>query len=155
MDGCASQLAEHAGAERQQREFGHLERLQAERDADDGDAVDNARDEVARRHGQAGAEQPDDAGDERGRAAAVFDGFAKGRERERGHFEGLAPQRNPDDGDAEDASYEEPVNGGEDAAEEHPDDVAEKSHGSSGSVAFTHHPLYALDHRRLLTTDLR
>ena len=49
-------LAEHAGTEREQRELGHLERLQAERDADDGDAVDNAGDEVARRHGQAGAE---------------------------------------------------------------------------------------------------
>lgn len=148
-------LAEHAGAEWEQRELGHLERLQAERDADDGDAVDNAGDEVARRHGQAGAEQPNDVGDERGSTAAVFDALAKGREREQSHLEGLAPQWNADDGDAEQASHKEPVDGGEDSAKEHPDNVADKSHGSSGSVAFTHHPLYALDRRWLLTTDSR
>lgn len=105
--------------------------MQAERDADDGDAVDNTGNEVARSHGEAGAEQPNDVGDERGRAAAVFDALAKGCERERGHLEGLAPQRNTDDGDAEQASDAEPVERGEDSAKEHPDNVADKSHGSS------------------------
>ena len=127
-------LPEHTRAKGKQREFRHLECLQSEGDADDGDAVDRARDEVARRHGQAGAEEPDDVGDERGCSASVLDGLAKRRERERRHLKRLAPQRDTDDADAEQASHEEPIKRGEDAAEEHPDDVAEQAHKLSNQT---------------------
>lgn len=75
-------LVEHTGAERQERELGHLECLQAKGYADDGEAVDAAGGEIAQRHGNACADDPKHVGDERRRAAAVFDGLAERRERE-------------------------------------------------------------------------
>lgn len=121
----------HCCSERQQRELGHLECLQAKGNPDDGEAIGDARDEIARRHGEAGAKQPDDVGDERRSPAAALDGLAKRRERERCHLERLAPERDSYDGNAEQTAHEKPINRSEDAAEEHSDDVADEAHGES------------------------
>ena len=51
-------------AERPERVAGQLERLHPERDADDGDAHEDARDHVSDPHPDAREDQPDDVEDE-------------------------------------------------------------------------------------------
>lgn len=123
----ASPLAHHR-AERQKRELGHLEALQAERNGDDRDAARDAREDIGYRHGDACKNQPEDIGDKRGRAAAVFDGLAERGEREARHFERLAPQRDADDAYIEQAADHKPPQRRPNTAEQNPDDIADRFH---------------------------
>lgn len=56
-------------AERREREPGHLERLQPERDADDRDAKDASGEAPRERGGEPAEDDPDDVGDERHRSS--------------------------------------------------------------------------------------
>lgn len=63
-----------------ERKLGHLERLQSERNTDNGDAVEYAPFQIAERHPPADQHHPQDVGQGRADSAAVLHGFAKRRQ---------------------------------------------------------------------------
>lgn len=114
---------EHACPEGEQGQFRHFKALQAEWDADDGDAVRHACDEVEQGHGDSREQHPEHVRDKRGRTASVGDGLPEGGQRERCHFEALTTKGDADDGDAEDAADQQPAEGCPYSSEDDPDDV--------------------------------
>ncbi len=115
-------------AERPERELGHFERLDAERNADDGDAVEHACTQIAERHPAADQHHPQDVGQGRADSAAVLHGFAKRRQGESRHLERLNAERDADDGDAQNQSHQCPSDCDGQSTKNDPQDIAENSH---------------------------
>ena len=76
-------------AERPERELGHFERLDAEWNADDGDAVEHACTQIAECHPPADQHHPEDIDQRGANAATVLHGFAERRQGKARHFERL------------------------------------------------------------------
>lgn len=115
---------------RPQRQFGHLERLDAKRNADDGNAVQQSGAHVAERHPHAGQHEPHDVDQHRSHATAVYHGLAERGQRQSRHFERLYAQWNADDGDAQHQSDDGPAGGQEQTAQKQLQNIAKKSHGN-------------------------
>lgn len=114
--------------ERPQSQLGHLERLDTERDTNDGDAVQQAGKYVANRHPQAGQHEPDDVQQHGSHAAAILHGLTKRGQREPRHLERLNTQWNAHNGDAQHQTDNGPAGGEQQSTQNQPQNITKKSH---------------------------
>ena len=107
-----------------QRQFGHFEALQANGNANNGDAENAAHHQVI--HCQLPAQQnnPQKINKEAARPAAIDNLFAEGRSRQPCHFEALHSQRDAHNGDAAQRTGNQPAQPRPNANENEPDNVA-------------------------------
>lgn len=87
--------------ERPQGQLGHLERLNAERNTNDGDAVEQPGAHIAYCHPQTSQHEPDDVQQHGSHTSAILHGFTERCQRESRHLERLNAQRNAHNGDAQ------------------------------------------------------
>ncbi len=127
---------QHFSAEGHEAQGGHFKQLDAERDADDGDAEACADDGIENRSPKTCANDPNDVRDQRGCPAAVGDVLSKGRKRQLREFEALPSERDADDGDVEDDADDDPKNGRDKPAADDPDDVADGTHAAPFVAGF-------------------
>ena len=117
----------NGGTEGKEGQLHELEGLQTQGNADDGDAADDPREQVAEGHFPAHQHSPDDVGD--GMLVEVAgDLLAEGGEGELGGLEALGAQGDPDDGDAEQQTQQSPAQTQPESAENEPDDVGDEFH---------------------------
>lgn len=115
-------------AERPQSQLGHLERLNAERNANDGDAIEQPGTHIANRHPQTGQYKPDDVQQHGSHAAAILHGLTERGQRESRHLERLNAQRNAHNGDAQHQPYNGPARSQKQTTQNQPQNIANKSH---------------------------
>lgn len=84
-------------AEGEKGEFGDLEKLPSEGNADDREAEKHAEEGVFNRHRDAGKKEPEDIGDELHRPSSVMHLFSEGEEGKGHEFEALKSDWNTDD----------------------------------------------------------
>lgn len=119
------------GAEGQQRELRLLEALEAEGDADDGDAQQYAVEQGLEGKEDAAEYEPEHVEDGGAGSAAVLDLLAEREEREAGHLEALRAHRDAHDGDAPQRADENPAHALPKPREDEPQYVADNAHVSS------------------------
>ena len=113
----------------EQDEMGHLEVLSSEGDADDGDAIKQPDDEEPQGVDPAKKDRPDDVQYRfESRWLGGHHGFAKWPDDEAGELEELNADGDANDGDAPAKPLEKEGDGGEETAENDPDDVAKSFH---------------------------
>lgn len=114
--------------ERPQSQLGHLERLNAERNTDDGDAIEQLGAHIANRHPQTGQYEPDDVDQHGSHAAAILHGLTERGQREPRHLERLNAQRNAHNGDAQHQTDNGPAGGEQQSTQNQPQNITKKSH---------------------------
>lgn len=124
--------------------MGHLEVLPAEGNADDGDAIKQPDDEEPQGVYPAKQDRPDDVQYRlETRRLGGDDGLAKGPDDEAGELEELDADGDADDGDAPAKPLEEEGDGGEETAENDPDDIAKSFHFFASYERITGHLFWA------------
>lgn len=115
-------------AERPQGQLGHLERLDTERNANDGDAIEQPGTHIANRHPHTSQYEPDDVDQHGSHAAAILHGLTERGQREPRHLERLNTQWNAHNGDAQHQTDNGPAGGEQQPAQNQPQNITNKSH---------------------------
>ena len=115
-------------AERPQGQLGHLERLDTERNANDGDAIEQPGTHIANRHPHTSQHEPDDVQQHGSHAAAILHGLTERGQRESRHLERLNTQWNAHNGDAQHQTDNGPAGGEQQSTQNQPQNITKKSH---------------------------
>lgn len=117
------------GPERHEAQLRHLEALEPEGDSDDRQTEHDADDSIGCGQLNATDEDPEDIHKKRSRSHITEAHIlSEGEKLKTCHLEALNPHRKADDGQGPEQPYDEPQDGGDETAQEKPDQIADKTH---------------------------